>query len=231
MKKIIAIILAITCVFALFSCGDDGVEADVASINEMYKNSAPTLTVVETTQDFGSGDPLEGRYVLQTGKVGGAVATVYTYSYEVLRSVEDGAGSEIKKVQEAITGSKEFLEGKGVRENGGQWNPDGYNFAPLAGAMALNLDMKNLTDPVYANNTLNFKVAVDKAQEVFGTIINNDLEEDAIAADLEVEIKHAGSVITSVVIKYAITGEDDYPDSQVIVKATYSYDLQKITMK
>lgn len=230
MKKIIAIILAITCAFALFSCGEDEVGASVASVNEMYKNSAPTKTVVTTVKDVG-GEQYNGLYTLITGKVGGAVATQYTYEYEVLRSVEEGAGSNILGAKEVKKGSKEFLDGKGVRVNGGAWDAEGYNFAPVGGAIAVNLDTSNIKDPVFENGKLTFKVAPDKALAVFGTVLDADLEEGAIAADIDVVITCAGSVVTGIKIVYTVDGEGDYPDSTITVEAKYSYDLQKITMK
>lgn len=230
MKKIIAIILAITCAFALFSCGDDEIEASVASVNEMYENSAPTKAYITTVKAV-DGVEYNGEYTLVTGKVGGAIATQYTYSYEVLRPVDEGAGSNILDAKKVISGSKEFLDGKGVRVNGGSWNPDGYNFAPTSGAIAINITMSNIKDPVYADNTLTFKVAPEKAQEVFGTALDNNLEEGAISGDIEVSVTNAGSVITGVVITYSVEGEDDYPDSVITITAEYSYDLQKITMK
>ena len=223
MKKIIAIILAITCVFAMFSC--QGKKADpIESLNEMYKASAPTKVVTNTTEVLGS-ITLTGTYTLKTGKIDGKIATTYTYSYQELRAIEDGLAS-VEKPWIEISGSKEYLEDKGVRVNGGSWDEEGFNFAPAAGSIAFNVSKDNVTDLVAddAAKTVTFKVAADKTAAVFG-------EENAIGADVSVTVTHDGAVITGATLSYTVaSAEDEYPDTVVEIKIAYTYDLEEITI-
>ena len=56
MKKIFAWLLLLSCVFALSACsiGNGAASADaVNSVSKMYRNSAPTKTVVKSDQKFG----------------------------------------------------------------------------------------------------------------------------------------------------------------------------------
>lgn len=223
MKKIIAIILAITCAFAMFSC--QGKKADpIDTLNAMYKASAPTKVVTDTTEVLGS-ITLTGTSTLKTGKIDGKIATTYTYSYQELRSIEDGVSS-VEKPWIEVSGSKEYYEDKGVRIDGGSWDDEGFNFAPSAGSIAVNVTKDNVTDLVAddAAKTITFKVAADKTAEVFG-------EENAIGADVSVTVTHDGVVVTGTTLSYTVEGtEDEYPDAVVTIKIAYSYDLEEITI-
>lgn len=223
MKKIIAIILAITCAFAMFSC--QGKKADpIDTLNAMYKASAPTKVVTDTTEVLGS-ITLTGTYTLKTGKIDGKIATTYTYSYQELRAVNDGLES-VEKPWIEVSGTKEYLEDKGVRIDGGSWDDEGFNFAPSAGSIVVNVTKDNVTDIVAddAAKTITFKVAADKTAEVFG-------EENAVAADVSVTVTHDGAVITGTTLSYTVEGaEDKYPDAVVTIKVVYTYDLEEITI-
>ena len=230
MKKIIALVLALTCSIALFSCGKkDGIEKDVKDVASMYESSAPTKIVTTVKNTVGTRE-YDAEYTLVTGKIGDKIATVYTYWYEKLRSVEDGANSEIVGPEEIVKGSREFLEDSGVRENGGKWDDEGYNFAPAAGDIAIDLKFSNLVDPKYENNVLTFSVAPDKAQDVLAVVLGEDLDEGAIAGNVSVTITNAGSVITGITVVYTVAATDDYPEIVTTVSAVYTYDLEKITL-
>ncbi len=223
MKKIIAIILAITCAFAMFSCQEKKADP-IDTLNAMYKASAPTKVVTNTTEVLGS-ITLSGTSTLKTGKIDGKIATTYTYSYQELREIEDGISS-IEKPWKEVAGSKEYLEDKGVRINGGKWDEDGFNFAPSTGSIIVKITKDNTTDFVAdeATKTITFKVAAEKTAEVFG-------EDNAIAADVTVTVTHDGAVVTSTALSYTLeSSEDEYPDAVVTVKVDYTYDLEEITI-
>lgn len=223
MKKIIAIILAITCAFAMFSCQEEKADP-IETLNAMYKASVPTKVVTDTTEVLGS-ITLTGTSTLKTGKIDGKIATTYTYSYQELRSIEDGVDS-VEKPWIEVSGTKEYYEDKGVRVNGGSWDSDEFNFAPAAGSIAINISNENIKDfkEDAATKTVTFTVAADKSAAVFG-------EENAIAANVSVTITHDGAVITGITLSYTVEStEDEYPDAVVTIKTVYTYDLEEITI-
>lgn len=222
MKKILAIILVLACSLALFACEDETADT-ITEINNMYNAFAPSMIVTETTQTFGN-YTLTSSSTLKTGKVDGFDASVYEYSYQRLRSVEDGATAEIVGVIETVTGKWEYHAEKGYRENGGKWD-DGYDFAPEAGAIALKItadtvqDLKNDSE----NKTITFTVLAANTEAVLGNKID---------ADVAVTLTHSGADITGVTLTYTVSNADnaDYPEISVVIKAQYSYDSQQITI-
>ncbi len=225
MKKILAIILALTCVFAMFSCGKEGIEDQVESIERMYSVSAPTKIVATTSSTFGN-IVLDGTYTYVTGKIDGKIATVEQSVYEELASVEDGKGEIITGAVKTVSSTKEFHEDLGIREsyNGAFKNwTDGYNFAPVAGDIAIDLAFENLKDVKYENNTLSFTVTSDKTAAVLG-------EDYAQDADIAVAIVNDGSVVTSITMSYTLEAEGDYPETAVVISISYEYDIQEVTL-
>ncbi len=223
MKKIIALILALACSFALFSC-DDTKDA-IKNVNKMYKAIVPTKIVTETTQDIGS-HVLTGEYILATGTVDGKDVSTLYYNYQKLRSVVDGAGDTEELPWEDVTLTKEYHEDKGLRENGGKWQADGNDFAPSIDDVAMQFDAENLLDIVSdeAKNTVTFTVPKDKTALVFG-------EDMAPAADVSVTITHDGAAIMSITMTYTVPAEDKkHPDIVTTIKTVYSYEPQEITI-
>ena len=215
MKKILAIILVLCSVFAMFSCDDGEIGDTVATISSMYAVSTPTKIATTSKTTMGNVE-LDGTYTLVTGKVNGKVATVSLFEYEEIASIDEGSG-------EVITGAIKTVKGsKGVRENGGSWT-DGYNFAPVAGDIAINLDMDNLTDVLFENNVLTFSVAADKTAAVFG-------ENNAIDADVSVTITNDGAVITGITMQYTLEASGDYPEAVIVITTSYEYDIQEVTL-
>ena len=241
MKKIIAMILALLCVFSIVSCKDDTEEVEktpeelaIEATLDCYAASAPTKIVTKSVRDFGANAyKLNGEYILVTGRIDGKIATVRTYSQEQLLPVEDGAGSVIVDPIQTFTGSEEYLEGKGRRTNGGTWIADGLNFAPTAGSLSINITAENVTGITYTeakfNNVLSFTVAYDKVDEVFGT----DADENSYFdndSDVKVTIINDGAVITRVTIEYTIDEDDEYPAQSVIIDTVYTYELEAVTL-
>ena len=221
MKKILAIILALASVFAMFSCGGDGIEEQVEAVKTMYSVSTPTKIATTTTNTIGN-TVLDGTYTLITGKIDGKLATVMQFEYEEFATVDEGKGEIITGAVKTVSGSREFHEDRGVRENGGKWE-EGFNFAPSAGDIALNLDLENLTEVKYENNTLSFIIPADKTAAVLG-------EENAIEADVAVSIVNDGAVITGITMNYTLEAEGDYPETVVVVTTSYEYDIQEVTL-
>lgn len=241
MKKLIALILALCTVFLVASCDKnetpqpsqnggetvDGVEV----FKNLYAVSAPTKVV--TTQKSVIGTvTLNGGSTLVTGALSnGSAATVYTYKYELLQSIEEGAGEIITPIMTTIEGSREYVEGEGERYDGGAWDPEAGNFAPTPGSIAINLDASKLRDCVYSsgNNikTLSFSVKKKDVAAVLGS--------DGISSDVNVVITANEAVITGITISYTETlvPEDEdllYPDVEITISTVYSYGIEEITL-
>ena len=223
MKKIIALVIAISCIIALVSCGGTN---EVDTVGQMFKDSKPTKTVVGTTQMFGE-TTLEGNYTLVTGLVDGAYASVYEAIYDELLSVEEGATEEIQGSIVEKYELLEYLAGYGVRETigktVGEWDKEGEDFAAESGPVSLKLASNLVKTYVYENNQLRCIVPAANTAEVLG------LEEN-LAVDATIEVTDDGASITSVIISYTLPEdvEAEVPETEVVIKAFYYYDLQEI---
>ena len=241
MKKILALILALCCVLSMASCNLFGGDGDGGAKNKdgveefvkLYSVSAPTKVVMKKSTTLG-GVTFTGGYTLLTGSINdGKTATVMTYRYELLQGVKKGAGDVIVPITgDPVEGSREYLEGKGERFDGGQWDKTGTNFAPKPGSIAINLDKAKLKDCVYSENgelkTLSFTVAAADTASVFGS-------EYGITSDATVVITANVALVTGITISYteAIESEDDdieYPVASVTISVVYSYGIEEITL-
>ena len=238
MKKIIALILALACVFAVCSCGEDDVEEvqktpeqiAVETTLACYAASVPTRIQTNTERVYGENYyTLKGEYITETGKTAeGLVITVKTYTQDKLRYVADGAGPEVLEHFYPEKGFDQFLEGKGRSTDGKKW-VDGANFAPTAGSIALNITLDNITDITYTeakySNVMSFVVLEDMAAEVFGADAKGNCILD-IESDVTVSITNNGAVVTGVTIEYTVEEDDDYPGQTVVIDTVYGYEIQ-----
>lgn len=222
MKKIIAILITVSCLVALFSCGGTN---EVDMVGDMFKASKPTKTLVATTQQFGE-TTLEAQYTLVTGLIDGVSASVYEAIYDELISVEDGA-TEI--VQDSIVERYELLEyldGYGVRKTEGdkvgKWEA-AENFASETGPMSLNLLSDYVKEFKYEDKKLVCVVEAKNTAEVLG------VEED-LPVGVTIEVTDDGASITQIIITYTLPEDtaSEVPETKVTIKAFYFYDLQKI---
>ena len=230
MKKLIVLILAISFVFALASCGGSN---EVDTVGEMFRDSIPTKTVTAITQTVGEDITLDAQYTLTVGLVGGKNASVFISEVDEMISVED-AGSSDAIVGSVVTHTekREYLEGKGVRVNGGSWNSKEENFASAEGPVTLNLSSDLIKDFEYTEeakpgeNLLRLVVRKENTAEVFG------LAED-LAVDVSVEITDDGAVITSILIVYILPAdaEAQVAETEINIKCFYFYDIQVIDIK
>ena len=221
MKKIIALALVLSCIFVLASCGGSNEVDDVAA---MYLNSKPTGVVVNTTQSFADHE-LKGEYRLLTGFYNGKEAAVYTETYQKMLSVEEGATDKIVESIETFTNKYEYLEGSGVRTNGGVWDIEAESFAPDKGAIALNLASKYVAQYTYDNHKLACVVLAKNTAAVLG--LDENLEADVI-----IEVVDDGACVNSVIITYTIPEDEKsgVAETLVIISATYTYDLEQVVI-
>jgi len=224
MKKIIAVLLTLSvAVFALAACGGKN---DVDTVGDMFKLSVPTKAVVSIAQT--SGDVLlETQKTLTTGFVGGKNAAVLISETDRLISVEEaGAGDTVVGSIVTDTEVMEYLEGKGVRVNGGKWDSKAESFVSPEGPMSLNLSSELIKNFEYKDNLLRCIVSAENTAEVFG------YAED-LPVSVSVEITDDGAVITSVIISYTLPEDADaqVAETDVTIKCFYFYDIQNIEIK
>ncbi len=193
----------------------------VQKIAGMYQASVPTKAVVTTKQDFGE-FWLGGESTLVVGTYNGRSAAILTYVYQELTDI-DSFNSTVKR---SVQGSKEYIDGYGVREdainNSYAYFQSGDNFAPGAGAIALNLQADLLTNVTYENHVFKATVPAKNVKAVFG-------EDTTIKTQTEITIVDAGNLIESVTLVYTIPSITAAPDVTVTVNATYTYSVETIT--
>ena len=223
MKKIIAVFLLLACAFAMFSCGE--AKDTLNSVNRMFDAYAPTRIL--TTTSFVAGEyELTGTHDIKTGYIDGKRASVSVSDYEELISWEEaGASDYITLPWIPVKEVKHYHEDRGLRINGGKWDPLGEDFAPMAGdfGFKFNTDnVKNVKNDAKAK-TITMTVPAEKALDVFGF-------EGTVDSDIEVVITHDSAVITGITLSYTVfSTEDNYPDLVIKIETKYSYSAESIT--
>ena len=239
MKKIICLLLVLACSFAMFACGKEEELTGAQKTAQFYENSLPTKVVTTSTQSIinDSGvavQTLNGKYELVTGTIAGKLATVQTYEQDYLREVADGANAVVVGPIATEKGSLEYLEDYGRRTNGGAWDPNGLNFGPTAGSIAINLDESLLQNVKYTEgengiNTLTFTVPNANIAAVFGAD-SDDVALLTASSDVEVTITNNGAFVQSIAISYSIEGTRYYPERQITMITEYAYDVQDVEL-
>lgn len=239
MKKIIAILLVIVCMFSVASCSLFGKDEEDETTNpalKLYKDmlatSVPTQSVTVVEHTLGK-TKFESTYTLTTGMVDGKAAT--TLVSEV-QSLNDVTSNDLDHIVTTVT-KEWYLEGKGTKVNNKAWNEEGKNFAPVAGSLWFNLKEENFSEISYdeAASTLVLTIPADKASTVLGYYIGS---EDEFEYDATLTIVAAGGRIVNIKIEYTIDAttvgdidsQIDIDEIDVVIEATYSYGLQEINM-
>jgi hypothetical protein len=223
----------------LFACGKEEELTGAQKTAQYYENSLPTKVVTTSTQSIinDSGvavQTLNGKYELVTGTIAGKLATVQTYEQDYIREVAEGANAVIVGPIGTESGSLEYLEGYGRRTNGGFWDPNGLNFGPTAGSIAINLDESIIKNSKYTEgedgiNTLTFTVPNANIAAVFGAD-SDDVALLTASSDVEVTITNNGAFIQSIAISYSIEGTRYFPERQVNMITEYEYDVQSVEL-
>lgn len=219
MKKILLTLVALSILFTFVSCGEPEELEPIDKFKSIYELSEPTMVVTEVVEIHGV-HTLNASYTFVRGQVDGMDATQYIATYDKLETVEDGISDVVTGPITTVHETKEYVEGKGIRENGGSWKK-GEDFAPNAGAFILNVSEELLPDYSYYENVFAATIDRDNTEAVLGVDID---------ADVELEITTNGVVITAVSISYEIEEDDDYPAITVTINTVYSYDVQAITL-
>jgi hypothetical protein len=238
MKKLLALLLILCCAFSLAACGNDQdndqnnddnnsqASAEIIEkIDTMFTSSNPTKTVVGTTQTTGD-TVLVGEYTLTVGTVNGLDAATYYQDYDRLISVDESGALDYVTgtvVNEPIY--KEYLEGKGVRVDGGEWDATQESFVSKNGPISLKLKEDLVSKSQYDNSTKTFSciVSKDNTKEVLG------LEEN-LPVDITIETVDDGASINKVTISYVIPATAKDQEISIVIRAFYTYDLEDITI-
>lgn len=233
MKKIIVFMLALAlCLASFTSCKffnkvTNKFKSPLEDVQTMYNSSAPTRIVATTKQVFQSYE-LNSKYEIILGQVDGMDASVYNVTEEKLESLESAGGTEVvKPLIKTVTTKTESIAGIGSRTDGGPWNPEGGATVIGRGSMAINLDKDRVTDVNYQDHVLTFTIPNANIDAVLGGAFSS-----GIAGDVKVTIVDDGAVVTSIELHYTLLGNDKagLPQSEMIVKVEYTYDLEQITI-
>ena len=206
MKKIICLLLALTCMFTLISCADKDLEAMVEVVN----SSKPTRITTLTTYQYGT-EIFNGKF--QTDIDGDD--SVLQYRYQRYALPEDALNEAIK-----IDGNIATIEGS-VYYKDGKYSEDGenwFNEAPDTGALDIRftLDQDNLGDYTISSDGMTL-VATGLSAENVKVLFGVDLNMDETGAT--VSVKTNGNYLTGVSISY-VAAETA---AEVIIESSYTY--------
>ena len=250
MKKIIAALLILCCMFSVVSCNmfgggeqddtglgniDEATAAQIDKVLSMFDDSIPTKSETKTTETVGN-VIIESSAYLVTGTVGGKKASVYYGSYQSLSEI----GNTFDMVN-TETENRWYVEGQGVStDKGVTWDASAGDFAPTEGFIKVALNKSKIKEAEYNESTSTLKVVI--AKEYATDVVSAYLEKgQTIDSDITITIVTAGGRVNGLKLEYSIpTHEISVPDSdvkiqvqetKVVVDAKYSYDIQTITLK
>ena len=247
MKKILSLFIVLVMLFSLTSCAliekifpkEEPVAKDnaiIAAFADMFKASKPSKVIGVATQVVGD-KQFKSEYVLTKGEVLGKEAIVYEKTYNEMLDATEGATAIAVPAFADKSQKIEYLEGMGVRYDGGLWKKGDTSFE--VGQVSLNFYSDIIGDRyTHDGNTLTFTVLAADTGKLFG-------EGNEVNADVLVEVVTDGYWVKSISIDYTIAahkldtgkidtnGEPviiDIADSVVAIDITYEYDLQYITI-
>ncbi len=234
MKKFLAISLCLVlCLGALVSCSGQSKKEVFASVDAMYDRSQPTRVVAQTEYKFNKFS-LTGSYTLEVGEVDGKPAAIYSEEYQQLRDIASGSTVDIKDFYETIKTKKEYIEGTGVRVDGGEWDPEGESFIPEKGGIAINLNPSIAENYEYKDGVLSFQVAASSTEALLGEGNGVDsVVAVVITTDATADGDDASARIIGVSITYTIPADEEnhISEATVTISATYEYDVVAINIQ
>lgn len=197
MKKFICLLIALTCVLGLISCGDDPAQAFITIVND----SAPTKITTLTSINDGE-ETLTGKYET----VIDGQNSVMTYRYDRYATVDEAADSYIKTV-----------EGTVYYKNG-LYSEDGENWASASPDVAasqvdFNLDSKLLGNYTISKDgkTLTTTVTSEQAKLILGVDVN--ASDDKVS----ITVVNNGKYLSTVTVAYQTA------TASVTIDTSYTY--------
>lgn len=236
MKKILAILLVLACLFSVASCNkkQEAAEENLQKFSNMFASSVPTQAVTVVTQEFNNGVALESNYTLTTGTVDGKTASTLVSSVQTLSDITEGT---LNYKTTKVT-NEWYYEGFGTSTNKGKsWNAEGTNFAPVAGSLGMNLHQDYIAYYDYKvegnTETLILEVYEENSYEVLKNFLGVDQNFEYYTI---ITIVAAGERISSVEIEYLVYEHEvgtmenyvEVSDMYITIHVDYSYDIQDI---
>ncbi len=237
MKKLVAILLALACMFSIVACGGTGGDDPTISpetsseaqkildaFSELIRTSDPNKSYVttETGNDYIN---LFSSQMTQKGELSGKEAAISVYEEYQLNEV--GA----YEAQTKIVETKEYVEGMGLRVNGGSWDASQLdNFVRKIQPYRINLDA-TLIKGLLTNKeqtVITFVVAKENVSDVFDKFDASVLS--SINSDVTVRIESDGACVTLMELTYTSKSVAHLENPLVKVTAEYDYSLQGITL-
>ena len=201
MKKIICLLLAIGCAFALFSCGEGGVEGFASLI----KASEPTVIVTKMSENDGD---QQFNSTFTTTFDGDDF--VFEYSIQRYRTWQEGIDDGTTELIKTESG-KIYYKGGKYSNDGVEW----FSAAPDVVAKQVKLDLKAKYLDYYSISSdgkyLSSLLTAEQAELVFGVAIG-------AIGDVELDIESDGKNLRSISIRYATEKLES-----VFIQTTYSY--------
>lgn len=240
MKKLIAILLVLACMFALAACGGGASNAPAPltppaanetqdildALSDLIKTSVPTQSKVNTVT--GTADVnLKSETVITMGELSGKEAALYVHEEEVFN---DLGATEAKSL---VVETMEFVDGMGLRVNaakGGAWEAEGLNFVRRIMPYRMELDATLIKSLLVNEDKTEFSFVIpqDNASDVLTGIDSKTIA--SMLSDISVTIKTDGSAVTYMELNYSTKSAPNFENPAVKIVAEYSYDLQSITL-
>ena len=238
MKKLIAILLALACMFAVCACStppaggtdkpltppaDTEVQDILDALSELIRISTPTQSQVSTVT--GNADiNLKSDLTITMGELSGKTAALYVHEYETLNDIGSTTAKELHKE------TKEYVDGMGLRIDGGIWETEESSFVRRITPYRMNLDSTAIKSLLVSEDGLvvSFIVPLENAADVFSSFDAKAIA--SMTSDISVRIETDGSSVTYMGIEYATKSVTNMTNPVVTIKAQYSYDLQSITL-
>lgn len=197
MKKFICLLIALTCVLGLISCGKD----EVAEFAELVNASSPTKITTLTSLNDGE-ETLNGKYET----VIDGQNSEMSYRYERYATVEEAADNHIKTVEGTV-----YYKNGLYSEDGENW----ISATPDAAAqqVALNLDAKSLGEYTISKDgkTLTTTVTSEQAEKILG--VNVNASDDKVT----ITVVHNGTYLSTVTVAYTTSA------GSVTIDTSYTY--------
>ncbi len=201
-KRIICLILALTCAFVLFSCGGASADAFI----EMAENSSPTKIITQTSINDGE-ETLSGRFETT---VNGSNSEMI-YEYQRYATIEEGVAGDTDEFIKTVSGT--------IYYQNGSYSTDGTNWTtsiPDASTLQVQFKLteKNLGDFTVSTDgkTLTTTITSAQAAEILG--IDVAATEDGVALTIVTD----GVYLRRISVSYATENAEN-----VSIETSYSY--------
>ena len=209
MKKILALLLAVCCIFAVASCKDDSSEPagataeQVSAIANVINSSNPTSIVTITEYAYGE-DVYKGMFETKIDK--NPEKSVFTFSYARPARVEDASESNTV----TVAGTVYYNKGQVSVNDGDSWVAAGSGYVELD----ISLEASKLKSYTVSEDggTLTATATAENAKRILGTTVSAE-------GDVTIVITTNSVYLYNVRVTY--TAKDT--GASVVIDTSYDY--------